>query len=129
MQRLNTSSARFVVLVSGLSVLAGCSAEQGYGNAFFQEAGSQVESGGNFGDATLHNQLVQTCSTNGTGFGKAGAGAGDPVVVLDPASTPTRQVYRVHCNGNLDGKYAAVIYQSYVGSAVPDTVVQEADAE
>lgn len=129
MTRFNTQSARFVVIAAGLSALTACSAEQGYGSSFFQEAGSQIESGGNFGNATLHNLLVQSCRANGSGIGKAGAVAGDPVVVLDPASTPTRQVYRVHCDGNLDGKYAAVVYDGYIQSAESNASVTEAEAE
>lgn len=129
MQSFNTSTTRTLALVTSLTSLAACSAEQGAGTFFFSEAGTQIESGANFGNATLHNQLVQTCRANGSGFGKAGAGAGDPVVVLDAASTPQRQIYRVHCDGNLDGKFAKVIYDTYVGGAREDTTVQAADAE
>jgi len=129
MQRFNRRNSKALVTVTALCALAACASEQNYGATFFKEAGSQLDSGADFGNATLHNQLVQTCRANGTGFGKAGAGAGDPVVVLDPASTPTRQIYRVHCDGNLDGKYAAVVYDSYIASAGTGTDVQEADAE
>ncbi len=120
-------SARAVILLTGMAALAACSAEQGYGNAFFKEAGGQID-GGEFGNATLHNQLVQTCRTNGA-IGKAGAVAGDPVVVLDPVSTPTRKVYRVHCSGQLDGKYAQIIYRDYVASAEQAISVEDADGE
>lgn len=129
MTRFNTFATRALVVVAGLSTLAACSAEPGYGNAFTKDAGGQLDNFGEFGNATLHNQLVQTCRANGSGFGKAGAGAGDPVVVLDPASTPTRQIYRVHCDGNLDGKYASVIYDEYVRSAPRQDTVDEATGE
>jgi hypothetical protein len=128
MQTLIKTTTRAALVLTGLAALSACSAEQGYGNAFFKEAGAQIDSG-EFGNATLHNQLVQTCRTNGVGSGKVGAHAGDPVVVLDPSSTPSRKVYRVHCSGKLDGKYALVTYREYVGSATQRNTVERADSE
>lgn len=119
--------AKALALFAGIAVLAACAPESGPGQ-FWREAGAQVDQG-EFGNATLHNQLVQTCRTNGSGAGKVGGQAADPVVVLDPKSTPARKVYRVHCNGQLDGKYAQIIYRDYVGSATPTPSVQQADAE
>jgi hypothetical protein len=127
MDNLLKKPAQALGLAIGLSTLAACAPESGVGQ-FYQEAGVQLDQG-EFGNATLHNQLVQTCRTNGIGGGKIGGQAGDPLVVLDPESTPTRKVYRVHCNGKLDGKYAQVIYRDYVGSAVQASNVQQADAE
>lgn len=124
---LDKSPMRALVLIWGLATLAACSPESGPGQ-FHREAGAQVDQG-EFGNATLHNQLVQTCRTNGTGGGKIGAPVSDPLVVLDPASTPKRQVYRVHCSGQLDGKFAQVIYRDYVGSAVQAATVEAADTE
>lgn len=121
-----TRITQALTIATALSTLAACSAEQGYGASFFKEAGSQLDSG-EFGNATLHNQLVQTCNT-GAGFKGKGTAPGDPVVVLDPSSTPSRKVYRVHCDGNLDGKYANVIYREYIESAVPQSTVTDADA-
>lgn len=119
--------AKPLIVISGLATLTACAPESGAGQ-FYREAGAQVDSG-EFGNATLHNQLVQTCKTNGTGFGKPGSAAGDPVVVLDPASTPSNPIYRVHCNGQLDGKYAQIIYRDYVGSATQAISVERADSE
>lgn len=119
--------ARPLLVISGLATLTACAPESGV-TQFYREAGSQIDSG-EFGNATVHNQLVQTCRTNGTGFGKAGAGAGDPVVVLDPKSTASNPIYRVHCNGRLDGKYAQIVYRDYVGSATQQTTVERADSE
>ena len=114
------TSIRAGLLISGLAILTACA----------HEAGSQLDTG-YFGNATLHNQLVQTCKTNGYGYdkgGKAGSVAGDPVVVLDPSSTANRPVYRIHCDGRLDGKYASVIYNEYVRSATAGSGVEEATA-
>ena len=127
MQNLLNKPARALILVTGLATIAACAPESGPGQ-FYREAGAQVDQG-EFGNATLHNQLVQTCRTNGTGGGKVGTQAGDPLVVLDPTSTPARKVYRVHCSGELDGKYAQIIYREYVGSAVQASNVEEADSE
>ena len=53
--------------------------------------------------------------------------SGDPIVVLDPSSTVSRPVFRVHCNGQLDGNYALTNYGAYIGSAAEDGSVSEAD--
>lgn len=122
--------SRVVVVTATLGTLAACSSEIGYGPSFHQEAGTQLDFGGEFGNVTLHNQLVQTCRTNGVGYkagGKSGVTAGDPVVVLDPSSTVNRPVYRVYCDGRLDGKYAIANYGSYIGSSSEDQTVSEAD--
>ena len=50
-------------------------------------------------------------------------------LVLDPQSTPERKVYRVHCDGRLDGKFAQIIYREYVASATQKTTVSAADSE
>ena len=123
-------SAQAVLFTAGLAPLIACTPEIGMGPSFFQESGAQLDSAGEFGNATLHNQLVQTCRTNGAAYakgGKAGGAAGDPVVVLDPSSSANRPVYRVHCDGRLDGKYALITYTGYVGGAAEDQTVQEAD--
>ena len=127
MNNLVKNPARMLMILTGLATVAACAPESGPGQ-FYREAGTQIDSG-EFGNATLHNQLVQTCRTNGAIGGKAGAAAGDPVVVLAPESTPTRKVYRVHCSGNLDGKYAQIIYREYVASATQQPNVEEADGE
>lgn len=121
-------TAKAVLLTVSMGGLVACSSEIGVGSTFFQEAGTQLDSG-EFGNATLHNQLVQTCRTNGVSYagGKGGAAAGDPVVVLDPSSTASRPVYRVYCDGRLDGKYAVTNYGAYIGSAQEDQSVSQAD--
>jgi hypothetical protein len=119
--------AKTLAVLTGLATLAACAPESGVGQ-FYREAGAQVDQG-EFGNATLHNQLVQTCRTNGYGNGKVGGLAADPVVVLDPKSTPSRPIYRVHCNGQLDGKYAQIVYSEYVRSGVQAPNVEQADAE
>ncbi|MEO9650622.1 MAG: hypothetical protein ABJ360_05380 [Roseobacter sp.] len=121
------SPIRTLAMITGVATIAACAPESGKGQ-FYREAGVQVDQG-EFGNATLHNQLVQTCRTNRSGSGKLGSHTRDPLVVLDPSSTPKRQVYRVHCNGQLDGKYAQVIYRDYVGSAVESASIEAADSE
>ncbi len=126
MHRPLKRSVQLTLLTAGLATLSACAPESGVGQ-FHREAGAQVDSG-EFGNATLHNHLVQTCRKNASGTGKFGA-QGDAVVVLDPESTNQRKVYRVHCNGQLDGKFARVVYQDYVGSATQAQTVEEADSE
>ena len=102
MKRPIKKSVQALLVTASMAPLLACSPEIGIGPSFFQEAGTQLDPG-NFGNATLHNQLVQTCRTN-AGYksgGKAGGAAGDPVVVLDPSSSANRPVYRVHCDGLL----------------------------
>jgi hypothetical protein len=125
MHSLPSPTAKAFLLTAGLSLLTACAPESGPGQ-FYREAGSQVDSG-DFGNATLHNQLAQTCRRSGAG--KLGPVAGDPLVVLDPQSTPARRVYRVHCDGRLDGKYAVVIYREYVESGQQQIDVTRADSE
>lgn len=127
MKNPHTKTTRTLLLVAGLAVVTACAPESGPGQ-FYREAGSQVDTG-EFGNATLHNQLTQTCRTNGTGVGKVGAPPTDPLVVLDPTSKPGRTVYRVHCDGQLDGKFAQIVYREYVGSGIQTPNVQQADAE
>ena len=114
-----------IALVGALAIVSGCAPESGVGQ-FYREAGTQLDQG-EFGNATLHNQLAQICNRGG-GYktGKAGSSLGDPVVVLDPTSTPGQPIYRVHCEGKLDGKYALVNYNEYIGSSVQKTTVEDA---
>lgn len=126
---LRKNAARSLAVLTGLLTLTACASDTGVGQ-FYREAGSQIDSG-EFGSASLHNQLAQTCRTSGAGggTGKIGGHSGDPLVVLDPQSTPSRQVYRVHCDGTLDGKFAQVVYREYVGSSVQTSDVEQADAQ
>ena len=131
MQNIVRKSTHAAMLVTGIVTLTACSAETTFAN-FFREAGAQLDTG-EFGNATLQNQLAQACRSSGAGYGKgigkAGVAAGDPVVVLDPESTRSRTIYRVHCDGRLDGKYARVIYSEYVRSAAQTPTVERADSE
>lgn len=133
MSILKTHTLRNLALGTAIVTLAACTEQQRNDSnvgQFYRTAGSELDTG-SFGQAVVHNQLVQTCKTNGYGVGKGkgGAAAGDPVVVLDPSSTHSRKVYRVHCDGRLDGKFAAVIYREYIRSARAPTTVTEADSE
>ncbi|WP_298843083.1 hypothetical protein [uncultured Roseobacter sp.] len=113
---ISIQKTRTVLLGLSLVAVAACSDEP---------VGSELN-GGNFGNATLHNQLVQTCKSSGGG--KYGGAARDPLVVLDPSSTPATPVYRVHCSGQLDGKYALINYREYIASATQKGTTEEAQA-
>ncbi|MBW4707653.1 hypothetical protein KX928_07625 [Roseobacter sp. YSTF-M11] len=130
MQSLTTRTTRTLALTVGLTALAACG-EQGSGGQWFREAGIQIDSG-EFGNATMINMMAQVCNPSGVagaGGSKVGGSPSDPLVVLDPASTVAQPVFRVHCDGRLDGKYARIIYRDYVGSASQKTTVEEATAE
>lgn len=131
MPRLTYRKTCALVLLTGLATLAACG-EQGGGSPWFGEAGAQID-GGQFGNATMQNIAAQVCYPNGRGSaykgGKLGRAPADPVVVLDPASTQTSPVFRVHCSGTLDGKYARIIYNDYVNSAGQAISVTAATAE
>lgn len=127
MARLTTPKT--LALLAGLAALSACG-EQGSGGVWLREAGTQLDSG-EFGNANLQNMTAQVCNPNGSAYksGKIGAPAADPVVVLDPSSTTANPIYRVHCTGRLDGKYARVIYRDYVASATPPLSIDAATAE
>ena len=127
MGRFTYQTARVIFLTAGFGVLAACG-EQSSGGVFYREAGSQID-GGKFGQATVQNIAAQTCTSNRSGLGKAGNAPADPIVVLDPVSTPKKPVYRIHCDGRLDGKYARVVYTEYVDSATQVAVIDEAVAQ
>ncbi len=103
-----THQLKLAVLAVAAAGVAGCTQN---------EVGSQIDDGW-FGDATMHNMLAQTCTNAGGKGGKSGAMV-DPLVVLDPSSTQSRPIYRVHCDGRLNGKYAQVIFRDYIASAEP----------
>ncbi|WP_187429973.1 hypothetical protein ROLI_026010 [Roseobacter fucihabitans] len=108
-----------------LSVLSACGEA---GGSFYREAGAQLDAD-EFGKASLQNMIAQTCTTAGSGVGKAGAAPADPIVALDPVSTSSNPVYRVYCDGRLDGKYAQVIYAEYIESATQKTITDDVEAE
>ena len=79
------------------------------------EAGAYIDEGG-FGNPTMNNMLAQMCRGQAKGHIVP-----DPVVALDPQSPKGAPRYRhgqVMCSGNLNGKYARVIWGGYVSSAV-----------
>ncbi|MCV3272870.1 hypothetical protein [Roseobacter sinensis] len=132
MARLTSGKLRALTLLTGLAALAACGEQGAGGGKWFREAGAQLD-GGEFGNATMQNMVAQVCFPQGRGgaygAGKIGSVPGDPVVVIDPESTPRQPVYRVHCDGRLDGKYARIIYRDYVSSAGQAITVTAADAE
>ncbi|MEM6387652.1 MAG: hypothetical protein AAF718_15600 [Pseudomonadota bacterium] len=93
----------------GLIALSAC------GEGFNKEAGSFLDEGG-FGNPTMNNMLAQMC----TGQAK-GHIVPDPVVALDGTTdakgAPRYRHAHVMCSGNLNGKYAQVIWGEYVDSA------------
>lgn len=127
MERLTSQKRLTGALVAGLSALTACG-EEGSTGAFYREAGSQIDST-EFGAATRQNIVAQTCTSSGFGAGKVGASPADPIVVLDPASTQSNPVYRIHCDGRLDGKYAQVVHSEYVASATQKTETEDAETE
>jgi len=114
-------------------VLGACTAQttgQGVFSSWNREAGAwtDVRDPG-FGNSTMNNMMAQMCRGRAKGFVPR-----DPVVVLDPTrSTPTRPVYArstIRCSGELNGKYAEVIFQEYVTSATETTTLsQQSGAE
>ncbi len=106
-----------IVLVGSIALgAAACSPESSA--RWNGEAGAFLDEGG-FGNPTMINMMAQMCSQGGKG--KAG-GVVDPVVVRDPGSTANRPVYyrdHTQCAGQLNGKYAEVIFREYVTSAEP----------
>ena len=95
------------------------------GKFWYQEAGAFIDEGG-FGNPTMTNMLAQMCAGQAKGYIVP-----EPVVVLDPKSAPGNPAYyrgQVRCSGHLNGKYAQVIFQEYVASAVPKSAIEEAVA-
>lgn len=84
---------------------------------FDQPAGAWIDEGG-FGNPTMYNMMAQKCAGRSKGFIVP-----DPVVVLDPArEVAGKSPYRtgsIRCSGQLNGKYAQIIWGEYVASATP----------
>lgn len=101
---------QFKTLLIGASALAVTACTN-----FDEPAGSWIDEGG-FGNPTMYNMMAQKCAGRSKGFIVP-----DPVVVLDPArQVQGKSPYRtgsIRCSGNLNGKYAKVIWDGYVGSA------------
>ena len=108
-----TLKIKTVMIGAAALALTACGDGQ-VGKFWYQPAGEFLDEGG-FGNPTMNNMLAQMCKGQAKGYIVP-----DPVVVLDPKSAPNNPAYyrgQVRCSGNLNGKYAEVIFQEYVGSA------------
>jgi len=104
-----------IVVGFGLFALTAC------GEGFNKEAGAFLDEGG-FGNPTMNNMLAQMCKGQAKGFIVP-----DPIVALDGTTdakgAPRYRHAQVMCSGNLNGKYANVIWGEYVASATAQTGV------
>jgi hypothetical protein len=108
-----TLKIKTLMVGAGALALTACG-EGPVGKFWTQEAGAFLDEGG-FGNPTMTNLLAQMCKGQAKGYIVP-----EPVVVLDPKSAPSNPAYyrgQVKCSGQLNGKYAEVIFQDYVGSA------------
>ncbi len=107
---------KLLIVGAGLLALGACG-EAG-SKSWNSEAGSYIDEGG-FGNPTMNNMLAQMCRGRAKGYIVP-----DAIVALDPQSPKSAPVYRqgkVMCSGELNGKYAQVIWGGYIRSAVPPT--------
>ena len=104
-------------LLIGASVLAVSACGEAGLEGIDQPAGAWIDEGG-FGNPTMYNMMAQKCAGRSKGFILP-----DPIVTLDPAREAAgKSPYRsgsIRCSGNLNGKYAQVIWGQYVDSATP----------
>ena len=108
-----TLKIKTLMVGAGALALTACG-DGPVGKFWTQEAGAFLDEGG-FGNPTMTNLLAQMCKGQAKGYIVP-----EPVVVLDPKSAPSNPAYyrgQVKCSGQLNGKYAEVIFQDYVGSA------------
>ena len=120
-----TLKIKTLALGAGILALAACG-EGPAGKTWNQEAGAFIDEGG-FGNPTMINMMAQMCAQGGKGGFKSG-GVVDPVVVRDPNSSAAKPVYyrdHTQCAGQLNGKYAEVIFREYVVSAEPASTGNE----
>ena len=112
-----TKRIKMVLAASTTMALVACG-DGTIGDGFYREAGAFLDEGG-FGQPTMINMTAQMCNRPGAAGagGFKGGNVTDPKVVMDPKSTPQSPVYRVYCNGQLNGKYATLIWREYVQSA------------
>ncbi|WP_413718093.1 hypothetical protein [Silicimonas sp. MF1-12-2] len=114
-----TLKIKTLMVGAGVLALTACS-EGPVGKFWTQEAGAFLDEGG-FGNPTMNNMLAQMCAGQAKGYIVP-----EPVVVLDPKSAPRNPAYyrgQVRCSGELNGKYAEVIFAEYLGSAAPGTQI------
>ena len=119
-----TLKIKTLMIGAGALALTACG-DGAVGKFWYEPAGAFIDEGG-FGNPTMNNMLAQMCKGQAKGYIVP-----DPVVVLDPKSAPNNPQYyrgRVKCSGLLNGKYAQVIFEEYVGSGSVETAV-EAEAE
>ena len=116
----------FKTLLGAAALVALTACTSGTTAEFFGEAGAELDEGA-FGNPTMNNMMAHMasrCAGQAKGFIVP-----DPIVVRDPASPVEAPRYRhayVRCSGELDGKYATVIYREYVGSATARSQVTQA---
>ena len=113
-----TIKLKTLTLCAAALALTAC--ERNYATTWNQEAGAFLDTG-HFGDATMQNMMAQMCTGQAKGYVVP-----DPIVALHPSSTASNPVYargHVMCSGHLNGKYAQVIFNEYVGSAVPPSTL------
>lgn len=112
-----TRTLNILALGVGLLALSAC------GNAtkaWNSEAGAIIDEGG-FGNPTMTNMMAQMCRGRSKGFIVP-----DPIVAVDPqgAKGAGPRQGRVLCSGDLNGKYASVIWGEYVGSATSVSTIE-----
>mgnify|MGYP001826609115 CR=1 FL=1 len=110
-----TLKIKTLMVGAGVLALTACS-EGPVGKFWTQEAGAFLDEGG-FGNPTMNNMLAQMCKGQAKGYIVP-----DPIVALDGTTdakgAPRYRQGKVMCSGHLNGKYARVIWNGYVGSAV-----------
>ena len=109
-----TVKIKTLMVGAGVLAMAGCAGDVDIPGAFHLDAGAAIDTGG-CGNATMRNMTAQMCTGRAKGYVVP-----DPVVVLDPkspAGQPRYMAGTVTCSGQLNGKYAQVIWREYVGSA------------
>ena len=105
-----------IVMAGACTLALTACGDRNYATSWNQEAGAFLDTG-SFGDATMQNMMAQMCTGQAKGYIVP-----DPIVALHPSSTPDNPVYfkgQVMCSGHLNGKYAQVIFNEYVRSAIP----------
>ena len=111
-------NSKLILIGAGLLALSACGETSS--KNWNSEAGAFLDEGG-FGNPTMNNILAQMCKGRAKGYIVA-----DPVVKVDGATASGAPLYRegkVMCSGELNGKYAQVIWSNYVRSAKPATDV------
>ncbi|MCV6593598.1 MAG: hypothetical protein OIF48_11640 [Silicimonas sp.] len=101
--------------MSGAALIALVACEGPVGQVWHMEAGAFLDEGG-FGNPTMQNMMAQMCAGQAKGYIVP-----DPIVVQGAkgsGSSAPRRGY-VMCSGHMNGKYAQVVFDSYITSAQP----------